>query len=84
MPKYGGQSIYGKVYGAVPKPSLYGITSGKVCPDIDCSQIDDINNYITQLTNILGNLERNKKVPLADAALDRMTAAISAKIVTSQ
>jgi len=84
MPKYGGQSIYGKVYGAMPKPSLYGTPSGPACPVIDCSQVEDINNYIIQLTNILGNLERNKKIPMADAALDIMTASISDKIADSQ
>jgi len=42
-----------------------------------------MDDYIVQLTNILGNLDRNKKVLMADTALDRMTAAITTAVAAA-
>jgi predicted amino acid dehydrogenase len=42
--------------------------------------MQNVGTYIVQMTNILGNLERNKKVNIADIAFDRMTADINSKI----
>jgi hypothetical protein len=43
-----------------------------------------MDDYIIQLTNILGNLDRNKKIYMADTALDRMTADITTMIAAAK
>ena len=59
-------------------PSIKGRSAKPPClvtdsaPVVDCSQLQAMDNYIVQITNILGNLDRNKNVFMADTALDRM------------
>ena len=84
MPKYGGQGIYGPVSTLISLPSMYGKSKAVVCPTLDCSQLQTLETYIVQITNILGNLDRNKKLTIADTALDRMTADINAKIAAAK
>jgi hypothetical protein len=64
---------------------MYGTTAKPVCPApvVDCAQLQTINNYILQITNILTNLDRNKKVYMADTALDHMTASITATVAAA-
>jgi hypothetical protein len=62
-------------------PSVYGNTLSAECPEPDCSQLQTMGTYIGQMTNILGNLERNKKLEIASIALDRMTEDINSKII---
>jgi len=84
MVRYGGQGIYGPVSKLMTMPSVYGKTAAPVCPTPDCSQLQTMETYIVQITNILGNLDRNKKLTIADSALDRMTADINAKIAAAK
>lgn len=87
MVRYGGQGIYGPVSTLTVAPSTKGRASGRgggaPCPVVDCSQLQAIDDYIVQLTNILGNLDRNKKVLMADTALDRMTASITTAVAAA-
>ena len=80
--RYVGQGIYGPIPTLVTMPSIYGNTLSAECPEPDCSELQNVGTYIVQMTNILGNLERNKKVNIADIAFDRMTADINSKIAT--
>lgn len=88
MVRYGGQGIYGPVSTLRAAPSTKGRASGRggaPCPTtvVDCSQLQAMDDYIVQLTNILGNLDRNKKVLMADTALDRMTASITTAVAAA-
>ena len=76
MGRYGGQAIYG--------PVKCGYVRPHPPPIVDCSQLQAMDDYIIQLTNILGNLDRNKKIYMADTALDRMTADITTMIAAAK
>lgn len=82
----GGMGIYGTGRSATTRLPIYGIPKTGPCPTIveDCSQVQAMSEYIAQLSNIIGNLDRNKKLTIADTALDRMSADISAKIAALQ
>jgi hypothetical protein len=69
-------------------PSIKGQPAagkGAPCPTpvVVCSQLQAMDDYIVQLTNILGNLDRNKKVFMADTALNHMAASITTAVAAA-
>ncbi len=78
--------IYGTGRSATTRLPIYGVPKTGPCPAFveDCSQVQVMSEYIAQLANIVGNLDRNKKVSMADTAMDRMTADVSARIAALQ